>query len=304
MQSIFFTSDKFNIEYLESGKGAKLLLLQDAVLSDDEQKSLVEVLQTSFTVICPDRQEWIFSGIRNGEYSVQLECSVLLEFMKAKRITYICGERYGAIIAMHLALRYPVEKLVLIDVYITRFRNLKWLPKYNQEIAKGNYFGAEAVFLKSEFEKIRFIPTFLVKLFCRFLFHVTEFPVNEAEQVAIKTICYEDTQINAIWVKSVKERKLRYFRRTLMQLGITLENALGSEAELAGLTKIKAKVLFICNLASESYVFETADYLIDYIPDSRKITVNLSAGYKPGDARYPDFLKALVQFLDDGGNHV
>lgn len=306
MQKVFFSSDGTNIEYTESGMGERLLLLYDCQGSDEERETLLMMLEKSYNVFCPERRSWLYNGIRRGKYSMELECSELLEFMEEKEIGYLFGHGYGAVVAMHLALRYPLKKMVLFEAYLTCFRNLEWIPKFSRLIEKEDYFGASAVFLKSLGGIKRVIPFSLMKIFLKVLFEITIFPEDEAEQEAVKIICYEDPQEDAMWKKTVYERKRRNYARTVKQIGISVGAALASEPELAELTGIKTKTLIICDCGSEPYVFQSADELAERIPDSRKIVVKLSGGRGEGEepGKYPDFLKSITVFFNGGESSV
>lgn len=303
MQNVFFSSDGMNIEYIESGKGARMLLLFDCQGSEQERNTIFGILETSFHVFAPNRRDWVYGGINGECYSVYQECFELIEFMEENKIQNIFGQGFGAVIAMHLALRYPVKKMVLFETYLTRFMNLNWLPKYNRQMQKGDYLGAGVTFLKRTGEIKWFIPSAVLKLFIWFLFHVSIFPVNKEEQLKVKIIRYEDTRINKIWTKNINERKRMNFIRELKQICLPIMAAVQSEAELDGLAGVATEALILCHCGSKGYVFKSADYLTKHISGSRKIIVNLTGEHKGGtdSAGYPDFLRSITEFINKEG---
>lgn len=168
-EHVFFTTDGTNIEYDIAGSGEKLLLIHDSQGADDEITTLRDLLARWNTVFCPARRGWSCSGSKGRKYSMDVECSDLIQLMEKFGIENVYGMMYGAVVAMHLALRYPVKKMVLQSPYLASLRNLYWLPKMREKIEKEDYFGAFAVHMRGIVPAYALFPTALVKIWLRFI---------------------------------------------------------------------------------------------------------------------------------------
>lgn len=283
-EHVFFTADGTNIEYDIIGSGEKLLVIHDSQGAEDEITTLCSLLARRNTVFCPARRGWGFSGSKGWDYSMDVECSDLIQMMDKFEIENVYGMRYGAVVAMHLALRRPVKKMVLQSPYLASLRDLRWLPKMRQKIEKGDYFGAFAVYRQESDVLAPLIPYVFRKAWLKWVLSRALTDTDLAKQMV---------------TQDFKPERLIHAETVFVQLSAELTAASEAEPELAGLSSLATETLLLCDCGDESYTHASVEQLLTRIPNSRKEVTNLTQ-IPPKQAKVTetrDFLEAVTEFL-------
>ena len=301
-EEVRFMADGTNVEYTISGAGTKLLLIHGSQRTKDEFASLTNILEKHFTVYAVDRRGWGNSGTKGRGYSMDIECADAIEFMEEHGIDSVFGDEYGGIIALHVALRCPVKKIVLFEPHLTSLRNLNWISKMERQVARDLYFDAMVTFVKGTNMKTKFVPGFFLK----FMFKHSSFSIDRDKQAINKIIGYDDPEQDARNKKDIESAEWKQKKRMLEQVPAELTAAQKSEAELSGLSETDAQALIICERDSEPYVYDSAANLFALIPNSTKIVVDMSGdeNRQPLIPEPPKFDEAVIRFLSDGGDGV
>jgi pimeloyl-ACP methyl ester carboxylesterase len=295
-----FMEDDTNIEYTVSGSGPKLLQIHDYKGSIDTLFALAEILDAKYTVYCADRRGWGNSGPKGPDYSMDKECADAIELMTDNDIEYIFGSGYGAVIALHVALRRPVKKLILFEPFLMSLFNMKWIPKLTRQVQKGDYFSALVTFVKGVSRQTRFVPGFFLKLLFK------RASVDRDKQLMKKIIKYEDPDVNARYKKDIESNEWKYNKRILRNVAVELYAAEQSEAELTDIASLRTETLLICERDSEPYVYDAVDNILALMPAAKKIVVDLSDDKNRVPLVPPpaDLVTSMDAFLSDKAGQV
>ena len=110
--------------------------------------SLLLSLSDKYTVYILDRRGRNDSGAKGSEYSVQTECEDVMALFKKHNVSFIFGHSYGGLIALNLALQYPITKLALYEPAMISYVPISWIPRFEQELKEKDYISASVTFLK------------------------------------------------------------------------------------------------------------------------------------------------------------
>ena len=254
---VFFMPDGTNIEYSISGSGSKLLWIHGSNQLGSVYDGLIEYLARRYTVLSMSRRGWGNSGSKGLDYSMDTECSDVMEFMKAFSIESICGEDFGAVIALHVAMRTPVARMVLLNPYLTSLRKLGWLPKFTRQVRKNDYFGAMATYVKATKNNSVFLPSFFLK----FIFKHSSFSIDRDKQMVAKMLDCGDSEYNKRNRSNIESEEWKQRKRMLKNTADELRAAQGSEQELEGLDGLTTRTLLIRERDGEPFVRDAVSLL-------------------------------------------
>lgn len=260
-ERVFFTRDGTNIEYDEAGSGDKLLLIHDSQGADDEITDLCGLLAQRHRVYCPARRGWSFSGGKGRGYSMEVECSDLIQFMEAFRIEKVYGMMYGGVVAMHIALRFPLKKMVVQSPFLASQRDLRWLPEMRRMVEREDFFGAMAVWLKGEFREYRLIPQGLLRAFLWLVLPRARTNADLAKEMI---------------TENFKPERLIRTEAMITQLVAELTAAVEAEPELSRLFSLETETLLLWDLSDAAYISASVDQLLTMIPGSRRRSLTLA----------------------------
>jgi pimeloyl-ACP methyl ester carboxylesterase len=296
-EQVIFAADGANIEYEVSGNGPSLLLIGGTELPASPTKPIAESLAKKYTVYCMNRRGWGSSAAKGSNYSMQMECDDAIRILAKHDIRYVFGLEYGGIIALHLALRYPVEKVLAYQPYFAAKRDLSWLPRIEASLKKGDYYGAMARYMKKFQANAKYLPEFAIKFIVKHFISV-DLDRKRAVALAAKMVEYDPEQL-----KNMKENmdsaEWILYKDMLKSLSAEIGAAKRSESELAELCSLHSQVLLISDTTSEPYVYDSVDELSKVIPDAKKITVNILNGKVnvANPSKPQDFQSSISQFL-------
>ena len=297
-ENVYFMPDGTSIEYVTLGSGPKLLFIHGSNMNRDEKNSVLHLLAQKFTVYCADRRGWRYSGSRGNDYSIEKECEDALELITHYDIMHVFGDEYGAIIALQLALQYPLKKLVIFETSLPSLRNFDWLKKMNKQAIKGRYLDAMVTFIKGTSHKMKYIP----KLYIKLIFKYSSFSIDRDKETMAKLIEYEDPEHNARHKKDIESSELKEAKKMLAALPDEIAAAQQAEKNFNKLQSISTPVLILCGSSSEPYVYASADRLLTLLQNGQKVIIDSDFGENRGAIDPPpqDFLESVTRFLQRG----
>lgn len=297
-EEVCFMSDGTNIEYTVSGSGLKVLLIHGSKRSSSKLNSFVEILSKHYAVYCIDRRGWGNSGAKGQDYSMEKECSDAITLMIENSIENIFAEEYGCAIALHVALLHPYKKAMLFEPHLTCLRPLKWLPKLERQVGRGDYFGAMATFVKGDNHRTKLVPGFFLK----FMFKHSSFSIDRTKESLNELLGYDDPEMDARFQKNNETMEWKQWKTLLRLMPSEIRAAQQSEQELNALHSADTEMFIICEHDSEPYVHDSAANLSALIPNSRKIVADMGndKDRSPLDPPPTDFVRAAAEFFTGG----
>lgn len=162
-----FTSNGTTIGYRKVGRGDAVILLHAGMQAAQHQMKLAAALADIFTVYLPDRRERGMSGGRGANYSMATECEDVAALVAETGATRIYGHSSGGLIALQAALTLPaIRKVAVYEPPLSQNGSIStaWLPRFNDEIAKGKNTDAliTAIGGLNLSPAFRFIPRWLM----------------------------------------------------------------------------------------------------------------------------------------------
>lgn len=145
------SKDGTRIGYRKLGTGPGLILIPGGLMSSYSFMTLASLLAKEFTTYIPDRRGRGMSAAENIQAGLSQESEDMQALIKKTRAQYVFGLSSGAIIALQTALTEPqIRKVVLYEppLQVKGANPLKWAPKYESAIAKGNLGKAMAHIMK------------------------------------------------------------------------------------------------------------------------------------------------------------
>jgi pimeloyl-ACP methyl ester carboxylesterase len=139
------------------GHGPGLLVIPGGSRRSHHYDALAAALADEFTVHTIDRRGRGAGPPMDAEYSLDAEVGDALEVLDETGARQIFGHSYGGLIALHVALRRDLDRLILFEpaVSLDGAFDLSWLDKYDALLARGRPATAYTYFLT----RMEFMPT-------------------------------------------------------------------------------------------------------------------------------------------------
>lgn len=142
------SADGTNIGYKVLGEGPGLLIIPGAFRTSRHYLALAEFLSNALTVYIMDRRGRGGSGPQGKDYGVRKECEDAEAILARHNIEFLFGHSFGGVVALNVALHYPLAKLALFEPLLLDSFPAAWLPKFEREMAEENYIAASVTFRK------------------------------------------------------------------------------------------------------------------------------------------------------------
>ena len=298
---VIFMPDGTNIEYTVSGTGPKVLFVHGSQRVDSELDPLIKGLSRNYTVFYMDRRGWGGvdgnSGPKGRDYSIDKECQDAMAIIKKHGIETVFGDEYGAVITLHILLRFPVKRALLLEPYLAKKRPLKWLPKMKKQVDKKKYFDAIVTYYKGEKSGVRHFPRCILK----FMFKHSCFSKDREKQIINGAVVWENKGMRR--VKTDLESDDWKRRKTMLtELPREIYAAKEAEEELINLSTVKTRVRFLYEDSSADYIKESIASLATLLPNMDVIRV-YSGAENPlvkDNAKTMKVSDAITGFLEEG----
>ena len=160
--------DGTTIEYNTVGQGPGLLIISGGSRAAWHYLKLAEFLSPNYAVYLINRRGRGNSGAQGVDYSIRKEYEDAIAIIKKHNIPYIFGHSYGGLIALYIALNYPLEKIAVFEPGVFTGNNipLNWLPKFGKQLGKNDYTGAMISMVKGlkMASFLKYVPNPLLKI--------------------------------------------------------------------------------------------------------------------------------------------
>jgi pimeloyl-ACP methyl ester carboxylesterase len=166
------SADGTTISYRSIGTGPMLVVVPGNNRMAHHYDDLARRLSDAFCVATIDRRGRGQSGGQGSHYSIEREAEDVMAVMAATGASFLFGHSYGGLAALHAALIYPVEKLVVYDPGVSIKGSFpgSWLPDFEQALAAHKPAKAMTIFLKrTQLYPISRMPTPFLWILSRLL---------------------------------------------------------------------------------------------------------------------------------------
>jgi len=156
------------IEYNFIGNGPGILIISGGSRAAWHYFRLAEFLASDYTVYLINRRGRGNSGPQGVGYNLQKECEDAETIIKKHDIPYVFGHSYGGVVALNLALNYPVKKVAVFEPAVSGNNNLpaNWLSKFEKQLQHEDHIGAMITMIKGlqVASFLKYIPNPLLKM--------------------------------------------------------------------------------------------------------------------------------------------
>jgi pimeloyl-ACP methyl ester carboxylesterase len=187
------SADGTIIGYRQIGSGPGLILVHGGMMSSQNFTKLAQGLSDTFTVYVPDRRGRGLSGPHGNDYCLARESEDIQALINQTGAQNIFGLSSGAIISLQAALdAASIQKVALYEppFSVNGSAPTFWLPRFEDEIAKGDFAAAMITVIKGTGDSSLFtnLPRFMVVPFMRFAVEADEKEAKGNDNVPIKTL--------------------------------------------------------------------------------------------------------------------
>jgi pimeloyl-ACP methyl ester carboxylesterase len=187
------SADGTIIGYRQIGSGPGLILVHGGMMSSQNFTKLAERLSDAFTVYVPDRRGRGLSGPHGNDYCLARESEDMQALINKTGAQNIFGLSSGAIITLQTALEVPsIRKIALYEppFSVDGSSPTFWLPRFEDELAKGNFAAAMMTVIKATGDSsfLTLLPDFLLVPFMKLAIEADEKEAKGNGNVPIKTL--------------------------------------------------------------------------------------------------------------------
>jgi pimeloyl-ACP methyl ester carboxylesterase len=145
------SNDGTMIGFRRIGMGPSLVIVPGTARTSAHYIRLAESLADQFTVYIMDRRGRGNSGPQSTNYSLKKEQEDVTAVLKKAQATFLFGHSYGGLVALDVALEYPLLKLAIYEpgVSINDSLPIIWISDYEDALVQKNYCEAHKIFLKA-----------------------------------------------------------------------------------------------------------------------------------------------------------
>lgn len=144
------SADGTVIGYHVLGSGPALVAVHGLGAFGSGYEPFAHPLVDTYTIYLMDRRGRDLSGPQGEDYSLQKEYEDVIALLQASNASLLFGHSYGAIVALGVAQRFPLQKLMVYDppLLIDEERLHAFLPAYKRAIASKHYAKAQRLLAK------------------------------------------------------------------------------------------------------------------------------------------------------------
>ena len=298
---VIFMPDGTNIEYTVSGIGPKVLFIHGSQRVDSELDPLIQGMSRNYTVFYMDRRGWGGvngnSGPKGRDYSIDKECQDAIAIMKKHGIETVFGDEYGAVIALHILLRFPVKRALLLEPYLAKKRPLKWLPRMIKQVDKKKYIDAIVTYYKGEKSGVKHFPRCVL----RFMFKHSCFSKDREKQTLDSAVVWKNKRMRRVKA-DLESNDWKRKNTMLTELPREINAAKEAEEKLINLSTVKTCVRFLYEDSSADYIKESIAFLATILPNTDIIRVysGTESPVAKDDAKIMKVSDAIAGFLKEG----
>jgi pimeloyl-ACP methyl ester carboxylesterase len=134
-----------------TGAGPGVVIVCGGLLAGHHYQKLAASLAGDFTVYAMDRRGRGGSGPQGDGYTMDKECEDLVAVLKHTGAAYVFGHSYGGLVALHTAMRHPVEKLAVFEPAVSIDGSWPdgFLPAFRRALSEGRDARAMALVVKA-----------------------------------------------------------------------------------------------------------------------------------------------------------
>ena len=150
-ENLTTSTDGTAIAFQTRGRGPGLVIVPGNNRMAHNYDALAELLSTAFTVHVMERRGRGASGPQGADYRLEKETTDLSRILDATGASRVFGHSYGGLVALQCARHEPrIERLAVYEpgVSIAGSLDTSWLPRFEEEEARGRQATAMAVFLR------------------------------------------------------------------------------------------------------------------------------------------------------------
>ena len=138
------------LSYHRIGKGPGLVIVHGAGLAGSSYRRLAAALADTYTVYLLDRRGHGKSGPPGQDYSFARERDDVIAVLEHTQASLVFGHSSGGVIALEVAVTYPLKKLALYEPPMTRDGSVPsaWLPEFERALAQQKPLTAEALLIQ------------------------------------------------------------------------------------------------------------------------------------------------------------
>jgi pimeloyl-ACP methyl ester carboxylesterase len=129
-----------SVDVVTTGQGPGLVVVPGTTRRARHYQALAEALADAYTVHVIERRGRGRSPARDDDYGLEVEISDALEVLEETKAKQIFGHSYGGLIALHVALRTGLDRVIAYEPPASVHGSLpwEWLPRYEQLLAAGH----------------------------------------------------------------------------------------------------------------------------------------------------------------------
>jgi pimeloyl-ACP methyl ester carboxylesterase len=145
------SADGTTIGYRQYGSGPGLIVVHGGMKAGQHFSALATGLSDEFRVYLPDRRGRGLSGPHGASYELQREVEDMQALIAATGARLVFGHSSGALVSMRTALSVPaLDRVALYEppLAVAGSVPVRWLPRFDREIASGRRAAAVVTALK------------------------------------------------------------------------------------------------------------------------------------------------------------
>jgi len=244
------SADGTIIGYRQCGHGPGLILVHGGMMASQNFTNLASALSAAFTVYVPDRRGRGLSGPHGAGYGLDREAEDIRALVDRTGARNLFGLSSGAIVALQSAFALPqsVRKLALYEppLAVGAFSPTAWVPRYEQELARGDLAAAMVTVIKGTADSsfLDLLPRFVLVPFMKFAI--------EADAA--------EMQLGEVPIKSLIPT-MHYDPRLVLE----------TQGAIERFRAVQASVLLLGGSRSQPYLKAALDALAATLPDARRI---------------------------------
>jgi pimeloyl-ACP methyl ester carboxylesterase len=140
-----------SVDVVTTGQGPGLVVLPGTTRRARHYQALATALADAYTVHVVERRGRGKSPARGDDYGIGVEVSDAVEVLEETKSRQLFGHSYGGLIALHVALRTELDRLIVYDPGVSVHGSMpwQWATRYEELLAAGHDARAMVHFLHS-----------------------------------------------------------------------------------------------------------------------------------------------------------
>jgi pimeloyl-ACP methyl ester carboxylesterase len=247
-------TDGTRISYRQIGGGPGLILVPGGMQAAQNFMTLGGMLSDAFTVSILNRRGRSLSGPFGKDHGIQTEVDDLDVLLRETGAQNVFGLSSGALLSLQAALTLPsLSRLALYEpplVLEGDAASMAWVPRYDEELARGNLAGAMVACMKGAGDRGDFftaLPRFLLVALMQF-----------AIKADAKNVKADEASLESLI------RSFHFDNRIVAEMAGTLDK----------FRTISAEVLLLGGSRSPAFLAAALDALSGILPHARCVTLS------------------------------